>query len=156
MARGFAPRKKFKDRTLHQMFVDNLLNVQPTTYRQRGKLLLLDVRLGAAALRESRYLQWLGPRAGQSSGGQMLRLYELDPLGFLHMSDAWLSKRANRHALATAQSASSNRTPATVTKPRRRWLQPKICEALIVMWRDGNGSAGSLPPPTRAYAPLFE
>ena len=93
MARGFAPRKKFKDQTLHRMFVDNLLNVQPTTDRQHTKLLLLDVRLGAAAVRESRFLQWLGPRAGLSNGYRLLRLYNLDPLGFLQLSDAWLSKR---------------------------------------------------------------
>ena len=152
MARGFAPRKRFASQTLHRMWVNNVLNVQPTTGRQRAKLLLLDVRLGAAALRESRYLQWLGPRAGQSNGMRMLRLYELDPLGFLRMSDAWLSRRTTaRQPAAPAPTATPSRgaayqgTPSTVTNARRRWRQVSIRDALIVMRRDGNGNAGSLP-----------
>ena len=170
MAFGFAPHKKFKEQTLHTMFVNNLLDVQPTTCRERGKLLLLDVRLGAAAVREARSLQWLGSRAGMSHGGRLLRLYNLDPLGFLQLSDAWLSKRgpskraSARQPTAPAPTAtpsrgaacrnrpSPNGTPSTVAKIPRCWRQISIADALIVMRR--NADLGQ--PSGAAHARLFE
>ena len=158
---GFAPRKKFSNQTIHRMFVNNFLEVQPTTTRERSKLILLDVRLNAAALRESRHEMWLGPRAGFSNGRRMLRYYELDPLGFLHVSDVWLAKRVRRLAPAATPSSPHGAacrtrpslivTPATVAKRRRRWRQTSIRDALIVMRR--NAELGQ--PARTAQALLF-